>query len=637
MALAFLGAEAWAQVPVAEAPKVPEPIKLETIPQNFELWQDAQGFLWQLSRQGSLGTAEASYFQAAMSLFVKGEPFTPSEGVRADGGQATDAGAKVALGQVMGTVKVMRDVWFDRARAGVRVFDTFENTGPRRESIRVEVRTAFQNPWQDLHGTEGRILGAGAESGLGARDFGVVVKFSPAEGRHDTLFVACGERDAVRPAVSFSSNLRELTFSYDLDIEPGKRASLVHWVVQRNLQTPADGAEALKPFYQRRQLIDPRIPADLVAGVRNFDAPSFPSAGEQPAHLEALFSLNAVIEPLGVARRADDMLWITGENQLAGTANPAAVVSVKTAHGERRATIPEIAAIQGGGGVGRTPRVFLRDGRVWAGAITAEKLSMKTSEGWEVDQMRPEEISLLLLRVGKDDGRAPEGTGLFVELRSGDVLAVDQASADAASISLLTPWGEDATTLGGVRSLAYASGPAAPRFRLLRGDGSMLTVFLGGEALSLREAGGGGEAIPVTPTALSGAWRPGTSPGLAAADLADEWYDLEDAKSGMGGVLPDSAVLLSGNNVLGGGIALETLNLLSGATVTPIASAEIVAIRRSIDSDSDTSPIFEIELAGGETLTGRIREVGLTLKTGDREWRVPVSHFIAYRRNEETQ
>ncbi|MCB1077702.1 MAG: hypothetical protein KDM64_07745, partial [Verrucomicrobiae bacterium] len=469
----------------ASEPKPSGPVKLDQIPQNFDLWQDSQGFLWQLNRQGAIGSAEASYFQAAMGLFVKGQPFTPTEGVRADGGQAGEAGADIALGQVMGPIKVMRDVWFDRERSGLRVLDTFENTGARRESVRVELRTSFQNPWQDLHGTEGRILGANPDSSLGARDFGVVVKFSPAEGRHDTLFVACGERDAMRPTVSFASNLRELTFSYDLDIEPGKRASLVHWIVQRNLQTPADAVEALRPFYQRRQLLNPRVDAAMASTVRNFDAQSFPVEGGESANLEGLVSLNRVTEPLGVARRADDMLWITGENQLSGTANPEAVVTVATAIGERRAKISEIAAIQGGGGIGRTPRVFLRDGRVWAGAITSEKLSMKTSEGWEVDELRPEDLSLLLLRVSKSDGKAPEGTGLFLELRSGDVMAVSKSSAEAASFTLLTPWGEDQATLAEVAELGYASGSVAPRFRLLRRNGSMLTVFLSGADLNL--------------------------------------------------------------------------------------------------------------------------------------------------------
>lgn len=611
----------------------PEPVRLETIPANFELWQDAQGFLWQLSRQGTLGSAEASYFQAAMALFVKGEAFTPVDGVRPDGGSATEAGATVILGQTMGGMKVAREFWFDRERAGVRVLDTFENTGARRESIRVELRTSFQNPWQDLHGTSGRILGADSDDGLGDRDFGAVVKFSPAEGRHDTLFVACGERDAARPAVSYSSNLREVTFAYDLDIEPGQRASLLHWIVQRNLQTPPDAVEALRPFYQRRQLIDPRVPEALVAGVRNFDKPSFPAAGERSAALEALVSLNAAIEPLGLARRADDLLWITADNQLSGTANPAATLTVKTQIGERKAGLGEVAAIQGGADVGRVPRVFLRDGRVWAGEIVAEQLSMKTAEGWEVEEMKPAEISLLLLRVGKTDGVAHEKAGLMLELRSGDVLSVDAESARSTRLALATPWGETGAALGEIRALAYLSGQSmAPRYRVWRSDGALLTAFLGGEPLSLQESGGG-EAVKVAPNGIAAAWLPGGALAAVSGDLADEWYEWDDVRAALGpDALPEAAVLLAGNNVLPGEWVDGTLNLVTGAAVTPIAAAEIVAMRRSIDSDSDTEPLFEVELSGGEVLTGRWREPVLAFRSADREWRVPVSQVMASRR-----
>lgn len=603
---------------------------------NFDLWQDSQGFLWQLNRAGALGSADASYFNAAMALHVKGAAFTPSKVLRAvENGPATETGTRYALTQEMDSLRVRRDVWFDRARSGVRLIDVFENTGARRESVRIEFRSSFQNPWQDLHGSAGRILGTTAATNkLGERDFGVVVKFSPSEGRHDTLFVTSGESDALRPAVTFSSNLREMVFSYDLEIEPGKSAALLHWIVQRNLQTPAAAAEALRPFYQRRQLVDPVVPPEIIPMVRNFDPPSFPSATTTPAVIDALVSLNAVVETLDLARRADDILWITAENQVAGTTNPEAIVRVQTAHGDREAKIAEVAAIQGGGGVGRTPRVFLRDGRVWAGEVTAEKLSMKTKEGWEVDEMRPEELSLLLLRVGKTDGAAPTGAGLFVETRAGDVLALSEKAADATAVTFLTPWGDLGSTLGEVAELAYVGGPGSPRFRLLRRDGSLLTAFLSGPDLSVNEAIPGSAPLTLSPRTIVSAWRTGSRPDRVKGDLADEWFDLDDAKAALGAVFPDSAVVLAGNNLLHAGLAMESLSVVAGATVTPVDPAEVIAIRQSIDSDPTGAPIFEIELAGGQTLTGRLRETSLVFREGDRNWTVPVTHFVAFARKE---
>jgi len=612
-----------------------ERVKLDAIPQSFELWQDTAGFLWQLNRQGALGSGDTSYFQGVLALFVKGAAFAAGEGWRLDGGEADETGARVVLSQTMGDLKVTRDVWFDRGRSGVRVLDTFENTGARLATFRIDLKSAYQNPWQDLHGTEGRILGARPGSELGPRDFGVVVKFSASEGRHDTLFVTSGERDAQRPMVSFSSNLRELTFSYDLDIKPGKRAALVHWVAQRNLQAPGDAAAVLRPFYERRRLMAPRVAPETVAAVRNFDAPSFPEEGATPFDLEALVSLNAVLEPLGLDRRGDDVLWISTDNQLAGTVNPKAVLRVKTARGERETGIARVAAIRGGGGLGRAPRVFLRDGTVWAGEVVATGLTMKIAEGWEVEELRPEELNLLLLRVGADDGRPPKGTGLFVELRGGDVLAVSAEAGSHGALTILTPWGEDRVPLAAVRGLHYATGAAAPRFRLSRDDGSLLKVFLGPADIGFRELGAVDDAAPATvsPVSIAGAWRPGPGRGgRRGGDLADEWFDLEDAEAWAGAGLPDPVVLLSGNNLLRGALAPDFLNLLSDAAVTPIDPAEIVAMRRSPDSGNDAAPVFEIEMTGGEVLTGRLRERMFFIESGGKRWRVPASHFIAYRK-----
>ena len=619
----------------AAATESPAPQKLETLPTAFELWQDEQGFLWQLSRAGSLGSGESSYFQSALALSVRGTAFAPTEGFRLDGGQVGEEGGRLVLKQAGEELEIARDVWFDQERSGVRVLDTFTNPGQRKASFRIDLKTAYQNPWQDLHGTEGRILGSRPGTGLGPRDFGIVVKFSSAEGRHDTLFVTSSERDAKRPLISYSSNLRELTFSYDLEIEPGQSVSLLHWVVQRNLQKSNDAESVLRPFYQRRRLVAPRVEPDLAGGVRNFEAQAFPQPGAEPFDLEALVSLNEVLESLGADRRNEDVLWISGENQLAGTVNPEATLRVSTAWGDREVPLSQVAALQGGGRSGRTPRVFLRDGRVWSGNVVATGLTMKVAEGWEVEELRPEEMTLLLMRVAQEDGRPPEGGQLFVELRTGDVVAVGVEEADEEPLTVLTPWGEAGVPLSRVDELHYATGAVAPRFRLLQEDGSLWTVFLGQAALSLKERGTGSDPevpLVVPPVTVAGAWKAGQAVGKAAVDLADEWFDLEDAVAWAGADLPGSAILLSGNNLFNGSLSMESLNVVSAGVVTPIAAGEVTAIRRSPDSDSEVAPIFEIELKGGEILTGRLRERMLLIESAGRQWQVPSKHFIAFQR-----
>lgn len=616
-------------------------VPIDTLPATFEPWRDQKGFLWQAARSGALGSGEAGYFQGALMLVVRGTAFAPTEGIRWNGDDEASEEERILLKQTADEVEITRDLRFDPVRSGVRVLDQFRNIGDRKTTVRVDLKTSYQNPWQDLHGTEGRILGSRPGAGLGVRDFGVVVKFSSAEGRHDTLFVTSSEKGAVRPLISYSSNLRELTFSYDLEIGPGDSAGLLHWVAQRNLQRSIDAEAELKPFYQRRQLVAPVVASEEVATIRNFELQAFPKPGAQPFDLDALVSLNRVLEPVGVVRRNEDVLWISGENQLSGTVNPEASLRIATAWGERTASMSEVAAIEGGGGLGRTPRVFLRDGRVWSGAIEASNLTIKVAEGWEVEALRPEELRLLLMRVNENDGRPPEGASLFVALRSGDVVAAAADGEQGDPLTVLTPWGESAIPLEEIRELHYATGESmAPRFRLLRRDGAVWTVFLGQTELTLSlkdKAVEEWNSLVVKPVDIAGAWSVGHEMGRAAMDPADEWFDLEDAAAGSGTLLPDSAILLSGNNLFHGEFAQEKLNVVANGLVTPIGVADIVSLRRSLDSDSETSPIFEIETSGEEILTGRLRERILLISSAGREWQVPSKHLIAFSRSAESR
>ncbi|MCB1237041.1 MAG: hypothetical protein KDM91_18375 [Verrucomicrobiae bacterium] len=603
-----------------------EPVVVDPIPQTFEAWRDEAGFSWQVNRVGALGSGEIPYFQSAMAVFVNGAPLATTRALRPDGGAESPEGAHVVLEGTAGELSVMRDVWLDAKRSGVRLLDLFKNTGQRKASFRIDLKSGYQYPWQDLHGTGGNILGANPGEGMGPHDFGVVVKFSQTEGRHDTLFVTSGERDALRPAIAYASNLRELTFTYELEIDPGKTAALLHWVAQRNLRSAPDAAEALRPFYQRRRLLDSRVPENTFAEVRNFDADTFPAPGAEPPRLEALFSLNALLEREGIDRRGEDTIWISEENQLTGEVNAGAKLKVETVFGPREAGIGQVAAILGGGGIGRRPRVFLRDGRVWTGALKAENLTIKIAEGWNVEELQPEEMGLLVLRVGAGDGKPVEGAAAYVETRNGDVWAVK--APENAALKFLSPWGELAVPLGEVRQLSYAT-IAAPKYRLLRSDGSRLTVMLSGDPLGFDPAPSG-EPFQIAAVDVAGVWNRDEDRLFGNADLDEDWFELADAA--IAGGPPESAVLLRGNNLISGAPAPEPFHLVSGSAVTPLNAAETVAIRQSIVEGEESDPVFEVEMTGGEILTGRIRESMITIESGGKRWPVPVQQFVAFER-----
>lgn len=605
-------------------------IALNPVPSQFELWTDAQGFSWQLTQAGSLQSGPLSYFQSAMALSVKGKSFSPQQGARLDGGEV-DArkGARIVLTGEDGGIQTVRDIWFDRQRGGVRYIDSFSNkAGKENIRLTVQLKTMFRSSWQDLHGGSGRILGGREATSLNSRDHAVLVKYSRTDAHPDTVFLVAGEGEVTLPRITFSSNHRELTFTYELDIAPGQKAALVHWIVQRNLATPSEVAEALRPFYLRQRLLNPGVSRDLAKVTANFSASALPEQTVEPYSLESLVALKKAILPLGAERLWEDVLWITGENQLAGEVDDTGRIKVKTLFGEKELGIGEVAAIQGGGGVGRTPRVFLRNGQVWAGEVEAENLTMTSRDGWDMD-LKIADLMFLLTRLGELDGKAPDGTGVFVALRSGDVLAL--GGGDDTAVEVLTPWGADRVPISEVASLSYTSG-TVPKYRLHRKDGSWMSVFLSGGDLNLAPVHG--QAVKIRPGEVAAIWMPEEGGEmLAAKNDSDDWLDFQDI--GDRESLPVPCCLLEGSNLMHGGISMGVMHLVSGGTVTKIDPGEIVKIERLDQSGADVMPEFDVELSGGNRLRGRLRERSLSLKTSSRSWDIPVQHFIGYLGKEE--
>lgn len=601
----------------------PTLIVLDPVPQQFELWVDKLGFNWQLMQTGALQSGPATYFQSAMTLSIKGKSFKATKGMRLDGGEVNDEkGARIVLRGESDGIKVVRDIWYDQRRGGVRYIDSFFNEkGKEPVRLAVQLKTMFRSTWQDLHGSSGKIIGGRGSVSLNSRDHGVLVKYSRTDGRPDTVFLVAGDGEVKKPRISFSSNHRELTFSYDLEVPAGKKVALVHWIMQRKLSDPGEVVEALRPFYLRRRLLQPQVAGDIAKVTANFTADALPEHSVEPYSLESLVALKQATHASGAQRLWEDVLWITGENQLAGEVNGAARLKIKTVLGERETVIKDVAAIQGGGGVGRTPRVFLRDGQVLAGDIVAEKLTMTSRDGWDME-LKVEDLMFLLTHLEEVDGKAPEGAGAFVALRSGDVLAIDQASD--AGLEILSPWGADRVPLAEIVSLRYTNG-SVPKYRIHRKDGSWMSVFLNGPDLTLKSVSG--DVVKVRPGEISGIWR-AKKKSLGADEKADgdDWLDFEDIAERKS--LPTPCCLLMGSNLMHGDIAMEVLHLVSGGAVTKINPREIVSMERL--DESDAMPVFDVELSGGNRLRGQLRERSLIVKTQARSWNIPVQHFLGY-------
>jgi hypothetical protein len=603
------------------APAATPAVRLAELPERFFQIQDEAGFFWQALDNGALISGDTQYLQSCLNLIVDGEPFAPSSGqVRepGTGGERID----VRLEEARPSYAISRDLWFDTARSGVRVFDLIRNTGNAELKLPVVLRTTYPFAWQSLHGTGGRVLGTEATLRLDPADVSLGVHFSPSDGRHDTFFLLGSEKGGQRPEVKASANSRELVFLYTISIPPGESRSLLHWVLQRNLPEVSQDTVALTPFLQRGQLVAPGVESKLAESLVNFVPAAFVPETTIPAKLNALVPLNELSANLGLYRRSEDVLRIGPTAQVPGALVREGSLTIAVAPlGEVTVKVADLAAVRGGGGQGRVPRFFLRDGRVCAGLPTAGTLLWK-ERGAEPKPLDPAAFHLLLLATEGRDGSAPEGATHLVELSGGSVLAVH--SKEASVTDWVTPWGRERLAWSDLREAVRERTPRA-HFRLMTRDGSFLVALPDPKLVALDLAEG--KAIEIPPASIERIWTTGRALDTPEPGARD-WLDFSEIPPGLG---PVTGVLLSGDQWIAGELEPGTLSLRDGASIVGIEAGTITALRRSTDPDSRQT--LTIETAGGERFSGAVVDSFLRLKRpGGTVVEIPLEALLAYRK-----
>ena len=230
------------------------------------------------------------------------------------------------------------------------------------------------------------------------------------------------------------------------------------------------------------------------------------------------------------------------------------------------------------------------------------------------------QLDYLFYRVGDNDGEFPPDTGVFVRMHTGEVLPV--AGAEGIELGFVSPWGAINVPMSAIEWLRYVKDPS-PRYRVSLSDGSQLTVFLDPVELKV-EAGDLGE-VSFGAAEMAAMWG-------AEVELPKDFEDAEGVSeiTEIPKALSQGACLLSGSNLIAGRIAQAELHVLTGSTVTNVKSADVMRMTRNGEG-SELSPVFTIELSGGDEITGILQERVLDVQSGDLTWRVPVQHFLATR------
>ena len=597
----------------------PPPVVLEELPERFFQIQDDAGFLWQALDNGALISGDTQYLQSGLNLIVDGEPFAPKTGAVRDpslGAEKID----VRLDEKRAGLTISRDFWFDTRRSGVRLLDTFTNTGSSERTLSVVVRTTYPFAWQSLHGTGGGVLGTEPALELRPGDISLGVHFSPTEGRHDTFFLLGSEKGGQNPQLKASANLRELVFLYSVTVPPGQSRRLLHWVLQRNLPEVSQDLAAFAPFVQRGQWIDPGIPAEARDQFTNLVAESFVPEATSPVRQRSLVALNALTERLGTQRRAEDLLWVGPATPLSGALAKSGEITIEVPFlGAMTVPVAKLAAVRGGGGRGEMPTWYLRDGSVLVGPATKGALSWSVAA--KAEALDPAAFRLLLLAAAVTDGEVAADITHFLELANGLVIPV--AGDTSTGLDWIGPWGRETLPWSAIKEVGRRPLAGLPLAALLE-EGSTHAIVWAGDSLAIET--GSGKALEVPVSLIHRLWRANAGP-LLGNGLASSWIDFVELPTGIG---PAGGVLLSGDECFAASLGDSALTLRDGAALVKVDAARIERLVRS--AEPETPNHFTIYLTGGERLEGVLVDAYLHLRgSGERRLEVPMSRVLAYR------
>lgn len=587
-------------------------VPVKEIPDRFFQVQGSNGFFWQAVKNGAITSGETQYLQSGLNLLVDGENFAPAEAkVRQPGAEVP---GMIELSGKLAGVAVVRSLLFDRERGAVRVIDAFENTTGEELSLPVDLRTTYPFGWESLHGSDGGLLSSDPVLSLDAEDGGLIAHFSATEGRHDTLIV-CGKGSA-RPRLIGSTNRRELTLQYQLTIPAGKTVSLLHYISQITIPE-MDAAE--KRF---AQFLRPGVDAKVAASVINFPQESFVESPVVAAKPGSLVALNQFLGAVGVYRRSKDLLWLSPTSQLTGDLSQDAVLIVSGAPGEPvKLSIREVAAVRGGSGIGRPVRVFLRDGTVLSGSVSAENLTFTSDGETEPQQLDVEAFHLLLSRTSNVDGIPPEGTMGFLQTTDGEVIALAEENAE---LPAMASWGPFPVLLSTTAQIRHVSEPL-PSHRVVSQDGSRVSVFLAGGTIEMKLAGGAIRELPAT--GIAAYWKAGLE---TVEDLGENgtWLDFSEVPERLS---VETGFLLQGNQMVTGEFADSAINIRTSGPVIRVETARIRSLRRSLDVTKASTNRYQVELKNGESLEGDVVDNFLTINRTGSQIRVSFDQLHAYR------
>jgi hypothetical protein len=560
---------------------------------RFSALTDKRGNRWDINQMGGVSDGLNDCFDNGALLRIDGAQFGANRPM-----MTADGREYVLTGRVR-TINVTRRIRLDADNGALRYLEIFENKGSAPQNIQVTIHT-------DLGGAASQVLDLNDKLYFGSPSRDDPAFFAMGgSGRPGVIFLMGGPKSKSKPTVRISEG-RSYDIVYPLQIPANDSVAIVHYLAQRMNGSSNDARDLVAVYSKRGRLTDPNIPKEYEKILANFNLGPSTDDLDKPSLL--LAPLQTLAENAGMSREKADNVLIDEGSKLVGTIT-GGDFEIETVHGKTPVSFANVAGVEGGAGVARPIRVFLRDGEVLSGLTSGARVQLSTDGGLQVD-VDLAQIRLLTMRASANDGVAAPNAAHLLTTQRGDCIAL---SADPApALETATPWGMARIPFAEVRMLSSVREPF-PAHQLALADRSRLVVMLrGGEIVVPTLRFGPVKLVPQSIRKLQGLKHDsppqettGEEPGIAGPYLD-----------------------LVGENRMVGSIDLAALHVAAESSTTAIEPRQILQI--VAESSEATGRSVVVKLVGGQELKGRLAENVLPIRAGDRAWRVPVAHLVGF-------
>lgn len=567
------------------------------VPLNPQSRTDKQGNEWYVEQNGMLSRngGGSSILSGSMMLMVGTEQFYCNQPM------ATPDGKEMVLmgQQPMHGLLVTRYVRFLEKEGGMRYLEMFANTTTRDIIATIELRNNFSSQVKATLTNEGR-----PNNGtLGKNESGIV--FAPGTlSMNGYLYTLCAPHSSEKPRIA-TQNQYQTSFLYSFTVPAGKSSAILHTVTQAKLSVRPDAADLekiFKPFALSRHLKD--IPKGALEQLINLRA-----NGSDAVDLANWFPN----EILGVKREAVDVLAVGDGTRLRGRASCARLNLI---HRFGKIVVPweKVVAIAGEKHETGDGRVFLSDGQVLRGDIEAEELKFTLTNGLQMT-LKLEELDRLVLASSGVSAEWPKGIAALMETWSGERLALSRDNG--MELVLSTPWGSSTTKLGELSSLTNSEDVNAMPLATWR-NGSRFRIWLGGKS-----------DLSLTTTLMGNLTLNGSQlRSMAVAEAFNNKNEAETEDHEPTSTFAD----IAGEQRLVAAVADTQLHVVTSGGVVPLDPASIKEMRNVTEdiqqAGVDDAPWFQMELWGGGSVMGQLREGTVRFQFNHSEWRVPAQDLI---------